>query len=174
MRFFRIFTVGLFLLSGIFMNLPPCTVMATPGSKTVLKGTRKTSKRSGKTTNPASGKKQSTQISPVNAETQEEKSVQSKEVTDPANEKKESPQISTAEKPKAPSVSAVDYDKMINEQLYQFLQRDLAKNLAALPLEPIVTIALSNLPDGLKKVFFVGDKIYSGFSTLAQLWISRR
>ena len=171
MRFFRIFTVGLFLLSGIFMNLPPCTVMATPGSKTVLKGTRKTSKRSGKTTNPASGEKQSTQISPVNAETQEEKSVQSKEVTDPANEKKESPQISTAEKPKAPSASAVDYDKMINEQLYQFLQRDLAKNLAALPLEPIVTIALSNLSDGLKKVFFVGDKIYPGFSTLAQLFI---
>ena len=172
MRFFRIFTVGLFLLSGIFMNLPPCTVMATPGSKTVLKGTRKTSKRSGKTTNPASGEKQSTQISPANAETQKEKLVQSKEIIDPVNEKKQSDQKSSAEKPEAPSVSAVDYDKMINEQLYQFLQRDLAKNLAALPLKPVATIAISNLPDGLKKAFFIGDKVYPGFSTLAQLFIS--
>ena len=172
MRFLYIFTAGFFLMSGVFMNHPPCTVMATPAPQAVEKETKETSKHSKKITDPANERKQSTQPSPANAETQGEKSVQSKEIIDSANEKKQSAQNSSAEKPEVPPASAIDYTKIIGQQLSEFVEHDFAKNIAALPLKPIATIAISNLRDGLKKAFFIGDKVYPGFSTLAKLFIS--
>ena len=68
--------------------------------------------------------------------------------------------------------TTVDYAKIIGQQFDGFLERDLVKNIAALPLKPIATITVSSLTDGLKKAFFIGDKIYPGFSTLAQLFVS--
>ena len=170
MRFFHTFTVGFFLTSGVFTNVP---ISAVPAPKIIEEETKEASKHSKETADPSNEEtRENTQISPANVEIQKEKLVQSKEVTDPANEKKENTQISTAEKPKASSVPTVDYDKMLDKQLREFLERDLPKNLADLPLEPIATITVSSLQDGLKKVFFIGDKIYPGFSTLAQLFIS--
>lgn len=172
MRFLYIFTAGFFLMSGVFMNVPPCTVMATPAPQAVEKETKETSKHSKKITDLANERKQSTQPSPANAETQGEKSVQSREIIDSANEKKQSAQNSSAEKPEVPPASAIDYTKIIGQQLSEFVEHDFAKNIAALPLKPIATIAISNLRDGLKKAFFIGDKVYPGFSTLAKLFIS--
>lgn len=145
MRFLHIFTVVFFLLSGVFKNIPPCTIMAVPVPKTAEKN---------------------------NTEVDKENSKHSKKTVDPANEKKESAQNSPAEIVKESPPSTVDYGKIIKEQLSDFLERDLAKNIAALPLKPIATVAISNLPDGLKKAFFIGDKVYPGFSTLAQLFVS--
>ncbi len=145
MRFLYILTAGFFLLSGVFKNIPPCTIMAVPVPKTAEKN---------------------------NTEVDKENSKHSKKTVDPANEKKESVQNSPAEIVKASPPSTVDYGKIIKEQLSDFLERDLAKNVAALPLKPIVTITVSSLTDGLKKAFFVGDKVYPGFSTLAQLFVS--
>ena len=174
MRFPYVFVVGFFLISGVFMNVP---ISAVPAPKIIEENNReadkKTSKPSKEIADPANKEtRENTQTSPADAETQKEKSVQSKEIIDPASEKKESVQNSSAENPKTSSASTVDYGKIIKQQLSDFLERDLPKNIAALPLKPIATIALSNLPDGLKKAFFVGDKVYPGFSTLAQLFIS--
>ena len=177
MRFIYILTAGFFLTSGVFTNHPISVMMAVPAPKIIEENNReadkKTSKPSKEIADPANEEtRENTQISPANAEMQKEKSAQSKEIIDPANEKKESAQNSPAEKPKTPSVSTVDYGKIIEQQLSDFLERDLAKNVAALPLKPIVTITLLSLPEGLKKAFFVWDKVYPGFSTLAQLFIS--
>ena len=159
MRFIYILTAGFFLTSGVFTNVP---ISAVPAPKIIEKKTKEASKHP-KTADPANEEtRENTQISPANVETQEEKLVQLKEITDPSNEKKESAQNSPAEKPKTPSVSTVDYGKIIEQQLSDFLERDLAKNIAA----------FSSLPEGLKKAFFVGDKVYPGFSTLAQLFVS--
>jgi len=158
------------------MNVPPCTVIAIPAPKTVEENNAKGGKEGWKhlkeVADSESETRENTQTSPANAETQKEKSVQSKEIIDPANEKKESVQNLPAEKPNVPPASTVDYGKIIEQQLSDFLERDLSKNIATLPLKPLATIALSNPPDGLKKAFFIGDKVYPGFSTLAQLFIS--
>ena len=174
MRFPYVFVVGFFLISGVFMNVP---ISAVPAPKIIEENNReadkKTSKPSKEIADPANKEtRENTQTSSADAETQKEKSVQSKEIIDPANEKKESVQNLPAEKPKVPPVSVVDYGKIIEQQLSDFLERDLPKNIAALPLKPIATVAISNLPDGLKRAFFIGDKVYPGFSTLAQLFIS--
>lgn len=177
MRFPYVFVVGFFLISGVFTNVPISVMMAVPAPKIIEENNReadkKTSKPSKEIADPANEEtRENTQTSPANAETQKEKSVQSKEIIDPASEKKESVQNLPAEKPKASSASPVDYGKIIEQQLSDFLERDLSKNIAALPLKPIATVAISNLPDGLKKAFLIGDKVYPGFSTLAQLFIS--
>lgn len=174
MRFPYVFVVGFFLISGVFMNVP---ISAVPAPKIIEENNReadkKTSKPSKEIADPANKEtRENTQTSPADAETQKEKSVQSKEIIDPASEKKESVQNLPAEKPKESPASTVDYGKIIEQQLSDFLERDLPKNIATLPLKPIATVGLSNLPDGLKKAFFVGDKVYPGFSTLAQLFIS--
>ena len=173
MRFLYIFTAGFLLTSGVFMNVP---ISAVPVPKIIEENNeeagKETSKHLEESTDPANERKQSTQPSPANAETQGEKSVQSKEIIDPANEKRESAQNSSAEKPEVPPASAIDYTKIIGQQLSEFVEHDFAKNIAALPLKPIATIAISNLRDGLKEAFFIGDKVYPGFSTLAKLFIS--
>ena len=174
MRFLYVFVVGFSLISGVFMNVP---ISAVPAPKIIEENNReadkKTSKPSKEIADPANKEtRENTQTSPADAETQKEKSVQSKEIIDPASEKKESVQNLPAEKPKESPASTVDYGEIIGQQLIGFLERDLSKNIAALPLKPIATIAISNLPDGLKKAFLIGDEVYPGFSTLARLFIS--
>lgn len=176
MRFLHVLTVGFFLTLGVFTSVPISVMLAVLAPKTVEENDeeadKEVSKRLGEIPDPANETRRNTQISPSDAETQKEKLVQSKEIADPANGKKESAQTSPAEKPKVPSASPVNCAKIIEQQLSDFLERDLAKNIVALPLKPIATVAILNLPDGLKKAFFVGDKIYPGFSTLARLFIS--
>ena len=173
MRFLYILTAGFLLTSGVFTNVP---ISAVPAPKIIEENNeeagKETSKHLEEITDHANEKRENTQTSPVDAETQKERLVQSKEIIDPANEKRESAQNSSAEKPEVPPASAIDYTKIIGQQLLEFVEHDFAKNIAALPLKPIATIAISNLPDGLKKAFFIGNKVYPGFSTLAQLFIS--
>ena len=175
MRFPYVFAVGFSLMSGVLYKPSDGMVMAVPVPKTAeknnAKGDEEDWKHLKKVADSASETRENIQTSPADAKTQKEKLVQSKEIIDPANKKKESIQSLPAEKPKVPPPSTVDYGKIIRQQFDDFPKRDLAKNIAALPLKPIATVTISNLSDGLKRAFFIGDKIYPGFSTLAQLVI---
>ena len=70
-----------------------------------------------------------------------------------------------------PSTAPIDYGRLFETQLTAFLD-GWSKMLNSLPKKPIVKITASSFPEGLKKIFSFGDKIYPGFSSLAHLFIS--